>query len=243
VGIREQAKRIAAGATVALATSGLSSCNDNGAVDPLPPPLQCNTVGMGQSLDATGTLRSDTVEVTISNTLGHARWQVERIVDVTNGTLVSTRLPAPRSQESLGVVIRLATPTTQQASFTVEATLIGPADDTCTVRRTFDVLISTTGVQISMAGSDPLPLAARQRAEIVLAHHEGRVVELQARTPYHGEREFAWTVTHGELDSSTGESVRWTLPGAPGIYQAELVIDFGRDGFAFDVLLLEVVSA
>jgi len=243
VGIRDQAKRIAAGVSVAIATSGLSSCNDNGAVDPLPPPLQCNTIGMGQSLDATASRNADTVEVTISNTLGLARWQTARVIDVTGATLVSTRLPAPRSQESLGVVIRLASETTTQAAFTVEATLIGLTDETCAVRRTFNVIITPTGVQVSRADFDQLPLAARQRAEIVLAHHDGRVVELQARTPYRGQREFAWSVTHGELNTATGETVRWILPRSPGIYQAELVIDFGRDGFAFDVLLLEVVRA
>jgi hypothetical protein len=44
----------------------------------------------------------------------------------------------------------------------------------------------------------------------------------------------------GELDVSAGPNVRWTLPAEPGIYQAELVVDYGADGFAFDVLLLEL---
>jgi hypothetical protein len=241
MGIKDQAKRIAAGASVAIATSGLSNCNDNGAVDPAPPPLQCNTVNTGQTLTASATRSADTVDVTIRNSLGFANWRVDRVVAVSGATLVTTRLPAPGSSGPLGVVLRLDNASTTQASFTVEATLLGSAGDTCSVQRTFNVTISSGGVQVSLADADRLPLAARQRAEIVLANRQGNTVELQARTAYQGERQMSWSVTHGDLDVSTGSMVRWTLPRIPGIYQAELVIDFGGDGLAFDVLLLEVV--
>jgi len=53
MGIKDQAKRIAAGASVAIATSGLSNCNDNGAVDPAPPPLDYVRVSGGLFLDMT----------------------------------------------------------------------------------------------------------------------------------------------------------------------------------------------
>jgi hypothetical protein len=240
LGIRDQAKRIAAGAGVALATSGLSNCNDQGAVDPPPPPLQCNSVGMGQTLAATATRTADTLDVNVRNTLGSASWQVDRVTAVSGATLLATRLPAPRSNESLDITLRLESTTTTQASFTVDATLAGLSNETCTVQRTFIVTISPTGVLVSLADADRLPLAARQRAEIVLAQRDGHVVEMQAKTPWQGDRVTSWFVSDGSLDASSGSTVHWTLPATPGIYQAELVIDFGSDGLAFDMLLLEV---
>jgi hypothetical protein len=32
----------------------------------------------------------------------------------------------------------------------------------------------------------------------------------------------------------------WQLPGEPGLYQAELFVDHGQEGFALDTLTLEV---
>jgi hypothetical protein len=241
MGIRDQAKRIAAGASVAIATSGLSSCNDNGAVDPPPPPLQCNTVSMGETLRASATRNADSVTVSVRTTLGYEQWVVDRVTAVSGATISNIALPAARSRDALEVVLELATDSTTMAAFTVEATLYGLANETCAVKRTFFVTISQAGVQVTLSDVDPLPLAARQRAEIVLVHQDGRAVELQARTPFRGEREARWTVTDGELDASTGDSVRWTLPPAPGLYQAELVIDFGHDGMAIDMLMLEVL--
>ena len=37
-----------------------------------------------------------------------------------------------------------------------------------------------------------------------------------------------------------GDQVAWTLPEVPGIYQAEVVLDFGPDGVAFDAFAVEV---
>jgi hypothetical protein len=226
---------------VAIATSGLSNCNDNGAVDPAPPPLQCNTLNAGQTLTASATRSADSVDITIRNTHAFSTWRVDRVVVVSGATILSTRVPAPGSTEPLGIVLRLNSPTTAQVTFTLEATLLGPAADTCSVQRTFNATISPTGVQVSLADADRLPLAARQRAEIVLANQAENVVELHARTLYQGARDVSWSVTDGQLDTNAGPMVRWTLPRVPGIYQAELVIDFGDDGFAFDILLLEVV--
>jgi hypothetical protein len=52
----------------------------------------------------------------------------------------------------------------------------------------------------------------------------------------------SWEVTGGELDASTGAQVQWTLPTVPGIYQAEVLLDYGADGIAFDALMLEVTD-
>lgn len=241
MGIKDQAKRVAAGASVALATSGLSSCNDNGAVDPLPPPLQCNTVDMGQTLMATATRAGDTINVTVRNMTGFTDgWRVDRVTAGSGATIVSTRLPASQFNPPLELVLRLDSSTVTQASFTVDATIFGLQGESCSVRCTFNLTITPTGVQVSLADADRLPLAARQRAEIILARRNGHVVELHARTPWQGERTESWSVTHGELDASTGPIVHWTMPPAPGIYQVELVIDFSDAGLAFDMLLLEV---
>ena len=52
---------------VAMATLGLSTCSDGGAVDPAPPPLDCTTVGKGESLFATGTVSGQTLTIDITN--------------------------------------------------------------------------------------------------------------------------------------------------------------------------------
>jgi len=243
MGMGKQAKRIAAGASVALATSGLSNCRDGGGgvVDPPPPPLQCDLLDMGQSLAATATRAADTVRVDVRSTLGYETWQVNRVAAGSGATLLSARLPSAHTREHLEVTLRLDSDSTTTASFTIAATLYGLSDDTCSLERTFHLALSDGGVQVSLGAGDPLPLAARQRAAIMLAGRTGRVVELVADTQWPGERDVSWTVSDGSLDTSTGPAVRWTLPAAAGIYQAELVIDYGAAGLAIDTLLLEVV--
>jgi hypothetical protein len=241
MGIKDQAKRIAAGASVALATSGLSNCHDNGAVDPPPPPLQCNTVDTGQSLTANATLDADTVEVTVRNVLGYGNWRVDAVSDVSGATLLSVHLPE-NATDSLIVRLRIADENTTQIAFAVAATLTGYSGESCAVTRTFHITLSGDGVQVSLRDADTLPLPARQHAEIAFAWQEGRIVRLEAKTAYDGERLASWSVSHGVLDAERGSAVRWTLPAEPGIYQAELVLDFGADGLAFDTLLLEVVQ-
>jgi hypothetical protein len=240
MGIKDQAKRVAAGASVALATSGLSSCHDNGAVDPLPPPLQCSTVDTGQSLAATATLTGDTVDVRITNGVPSS-WRVDGVSNVSGGTLVSVQVPE-QGAGALTVRFDLGGAQSAEIAFTVTAAITGLSGEVCAVVRTFRVTVSDTGVQVSLRDADDLPLPARQHAEIVLAHREGRVVRLEASTPWEGIRGESWSVSHGSLDTNGGPTVTWTLPAEPGVYQAELVLDFGPDGLAFDTLLLEVVA-
>src|SRR3954471_2063654 len=74
---------------VAMATLGLSTCSDGGAVDPAPPPLDCTTVGKGQSLSATGTVSGQTLTVSITSS-AEAQWSgtpgVSNFNGVTSGT-------------------------------------------------------------------------------------------------------------------------------------------------------------
>ncbi len=244
MGMRRHAKRIAAGASVALATSGLSNCRDGGGggvVDPPPPPLQCNLLDMGQSLAATATRNADTVRVNVGSTLGYETWEVNRVAAGSGATLLGTRLPSSHTREHLEVTLRLDSDSTTTASFTIAATLYGPYEEACSLERTFELTFSDGGVQVSLRAAEPLPLAARQRAAIVLAGRAGNVVELVADSEWQGERDLSWAVNAGTLDRNDGPVVRWTLPPDAGIYQAELVVDYAAAGLAIDTLLLEVV--
>lgn len=50
----------------------------------------------------------------------------------------------------------------------------------------------------------------------------------------------AWTVSHGTIDTADADRARWRLPEEPGIYQVQLVVDYGDDGLGFDAMVLEV---
>ena len=240
MGLKDRVRKAAAGAAgVAVATTGLSNCTDNGAVDPVPPPIQCNTVNAGQSLDASATRSGDTVKVTLIQR-AQASWAVLRVANVTNATIAELILPPSNSTDPLKLSLKLDSPGTTTASFRVEARLYSSQGVTCDVARTFTLTINDGTIQIALVPADPLPLAARQKAEIVLGGGSGRTVELQARTHYWGVYTAHWAVTGGSLDRSDGPRVRWTLPVEPGIYQAELLLDYGADGLAMDVLPMEV---
>ena len=55
-----------------------------------------------------------------------------------------------------------------------------------------------------------------------------------------GSKTVAWTVNGGEMIAQAGGRVRWRLPDAKGFYQAQVVVDCGTSGIAFDSLNLEV---
>lgn len=245
MGMRKHTRRLAAGASVALATSGLSSCKDGGGVvvDPAPEPLQCGFASSGQTLTATAKKTGDVVDVTVVGTgfVGYmmpAGWQVDSVSNVVGATLGTVRLPRPKSMDTLQVSLTLPSGGTK-ASFTVNAKLFGWINDVCPVRRTFTVDVTTIGVQVHDA-EPALPLAARESARISMLARSGRVVELAAHTAFAGAHHAAWSVSGGELDAAAGSPVRWTLPEEPGIYQAELVVDYGDAGLAIDHLMLEV---
>lgn len=230
MGLRRRSKKLAAGTSVALATAGLSSCNDNGAVDPPPPPLECNTIDQGETLGATATASGRELRVTIRNT-SFARWTTAAITAVAGG---SARPVTPA--EPLLVVIDLADDTVTSGSFTLTGVLQGATP--CAVSRTFTFTIRPDGVVVALAGELPLP--ARQQARIGLVARDGHDVELEATTAFLGTRTITWSVTGGEMITQDGPRLRWRLPSEPGLYQAELVIDYGSRGFSFDTLALEV---
>src|SRR6266567_8329846 len=111
MGITDRVRKAAAGAaSVAVATTGLSNCSDNGAVDPAPPPIQCNTVNAGQSITGSATRSGDTVHVTLSQT-ANAFWEVLQVTNVTGATIAELSLPTTQDQR-LKLALLLVTPGT-----------------------------------------------------------------------------------------------------------------------------------
>lgn len=229
--IRRRSKTLAAGTTVALATAGLSSCNDNGAVDPPPPPLECNSVNAGQTLSATATVTGRSLRITIRKSSAGTRGYVA-LTSVVGGTAQPVALGDPLVAE-----ITLTDATVTSGSFLFNGGL-GVSGGVCNVIRTFRFTIESGTVTV--ASADDLPLPARQQARIGLVERSGAEVVLEATTPYTGAQTVSWSVSGGTMLSQAGPRLRWRLPTEPGLYQAELVIDYGDGGLSFDTLALEV---
>ena len=230
--IRRRRKTLVAGTSVALATAGLSSCIDGGAVDPPPPPLECNTVDNGESLTATAVLTGREMTVTIRNA-SSSTWASVAVTAVAGGTVRPVH-PA----EPLVFVIDLTDATVTRGSFNLSGTLEGFGGTRCGVARGFTFTIGSGGVVV--ASTLDLPLPARQQAHIGLVGREGDEVLLEATTPFTGRQAVSWSVTGGTVLAQDGNRLRWRLPTEPGLYQAELVIDYGPQGLSFDTLALEV---
>src|SRR5688572_16438934 len=231
--IRRKTKSLAAGASVALATAGLSHCNDNGAVDPPPPPLSCNTVDEGEALIVSAVLEGTALRVTMGNS-SPSVWRTVEVTDVRGGVLAAPVVPAT----PVVFAITLSSPDVTSGGFTVRGTVSGFDGTTCTVTRTFIFTIS--GTNVTIAGMAELPLAARQQARVALISREGVEVELEATTPFPGPQTISWAVSGGTIMAQKGARMRWRLPTEAGFYQVELVIDYGPRGLSFDTLGLEV---
>jgi hypothetical protein len=235
MGVKETAKQVAtAGAGVALAAAGCH-CGPNGAVDPPPAPLVCSDVGEGGTLSANGSLQGTTLLVTIANDdLGN--WRAAEIVDLHGVSLVSLE---GLDRSHLDIKLQLTSEATRSGSFTVRGQLAS-GDTVCAVHRTFTF---TIGARVVIAALDArsMPLASRHPAEIALLRRDGLEVELEARTGFTGPFRSTWFVSAGELLVQTGHRARWRLPDERGLYQAQLVLDYGSPGMAFDALSLEVV--
>lgn len=241
-------RKAAAGAAgVALATVGLSSCKNGnggglGAVDPAPPPLQCNSVNTGQTLQATVSTKTDSVVVEIRNFTPSATWRGVRITSVSGAAIGRITTPADGSRDPFIAAFPFAGAASLSITFTFEGTLADDMGRSCAFKRNFIVTAVPGSATVAQVTLDALPLPARQRAEIVLAEQVGRHVVLLAQTPYRGEHTRSWAVSGGTLSDTASATVTWTLPDAPGIYAAELALDYGEDGLAFDTLVLEVLA-
>ena len=229
--IRETTKKV----IITVATAGLSTCNNNGAVDPAPPPLTCDAnTQAGGTMSATGSLSGSDLTITLSHS-SNASWQGTPQVDqVTGATLGGV---TQGTGGTLTVTLTLASPTTTSVSFRFNGTLQGYGSGTCAVTRTFQVTIS--GTNVTVAAIDRLPLGESQRLTIDLLRQHGGEVELAARGATMSAT-LEWSVTGGSLTALPAGGVRWALPREPGIYQIELAADHGRLGVSFDTLTLEV---
>jgi hypothetical protein len=241
MGLKDTAKKAAA--SLAVATTGLSSCKNGGgigAVDPPPPPfLNCPSVAAGQSLVPTATITGDAVNVTIRQLFDPLQsWVVSSVDGVTGATLSNLVLPAT-ARDSLRFRLTLP-PTGTTASVTVRATLTDFGQTTCSIARTFIVTRQGNAVTIARSAIEQLPLEARDRAEITVVGRDGNRIALAALTTWLGPRESSWEVTGGTLAPAHGDQVWWSLPDTPGVHQVELTMDYGSSGFAFDVLAIEV---
>lgn len=220
---------------VTMATAGLSTCIDNGAVDPAPPPLECNDVGDGQSLSASATLEGTTLTVRIASSADATWGESSDATDLVNLTLTGT--PTIESGEVV-LVFELAPADATTASFAFSSSLVGWDGGSCPVKRKFTVTIDGADIKVAIARPrGELPLARRDVAAILVAGREGREIDLE--TLAEGGR-VEWSVTGGELSERGPGKMRWRLPEAPGLYQAELVVDRGRAGLSIDTLTLEV---
>ena len=164
-----------------------------------------------------------------------SRWQISRVGDPVGATITGTTLPSTPADP----LVSRAAPRdagTTQVDFTLEGVLTGFRSETCNIKRTLHVSIGPGGVQVAETNLDSLPLSARHAAQIAVLSRAGRTLSLESRTRYRGPHRVTWEVTGGELDASTGAQVQWTLPSVPGIYQAEVLLDYGADGIAFDTL-------
>jgi hypothetical protein len=140
------------------------------------------------------------------------------------------------------VTLLLQSDTTSTGSFTVEGTLAGYSNQHCAVLRTFTFTVDGQNVVVSQRKGHSLPLVARERAWIVMVGGDQREVELEARTEYRDPHGVSWSVTGGSLVINPNQKARWLLPEEAGLYQVQVVVDYGQNGLAVDTMAFEVLG-
>lgn len=233
-------KKALVGGAVSLGTAGLSNCGSGGVVDPPPPPLTCTQLDFFRDLSASVSAGGDSFLVRIAY-VGRepATWRtLPGVTQLEGATLREVRRGNDPSRE---VIVELvpSSPLPPRISFVLEGALasVGTAG-TCLFQRGFTIFPAGP----SIADTRPaLPFDTQAVAAIVVTHREGREVGLQAEAQPAG-RTIVWTVTGGRFRTQ-GDGIVWTLPVEAGLYQAELLVDHGDDGFAFDTLTVEVHRA
>lgn len=233
--ISKLTEKILLGSTVTIATANCSGCQDNGAVDPPPPPLNCSDIGAGQTLVAHASLADSLVTVNITTGVS-ANWkETPEFVDLSGFTLKSVSMLQFWEVEA---ELKLDSLTVTSGEFTLRGALKGPTNS-CSVERRFTVTIDAGNVSISQRATS-LPLGNRSAARIELVGKSGFDVKLRAKRPAPDTNVY-WSVTGGSFESGGADEITWHLPRERGLYQAELLTDHGRDGLAVDTIVLEVL--
>lgn len=246
--IGRKAKKAAA-AGVALATGSLSSCGEEIAVDPPPPPLACSTVDQGQSLVAIAERvgLALTVRVRQSPTQDgqwFAQWKSVEVLEP-DGVTVANIVTSPDGvYGELLITLLLESDTASAASFKLSGVVFGYNGLECAVTRTFTITIDGQNVIVARreTQSHGLPLASREPAAIVVTKESDGRIELRAHTNYRGTHEARWSVTGGSITREVGDSASWQPPSEAGLYQVRLVVDYGPDGLAVDNATFEVTQ-
>lgn len=216
---------------LAVATAGLTTCDGVGAVDPAPEPMKCEEYDKGQGLTIGGALSADKLSLTVSS----YPWAAAPTVTAdTNLTIDSATLGG---DDVVQIEATLAAGMTT-ASFTMAGN-VTDGDVTCPVTRTFNVTV--TGTNVEVAEVFGVPLSPRRHASIEVLGRDGLEVELRASGAVRGTS-VTWTPTGGALRTGGDGRTRWTLPSEPGVYQVEMLVDRGDDGFSHDTLTLEVLG-
>jgi hypothetical protein len=245
--LKDLKQTIQVGTTIALATTGLTTCNNNGAVDPAPPPLSCTSTAVDRAEELNG---NGTVDANGDITITLTWWSPIDPPPSFQGDFrasAGTGLTVKSSTASVGatVVVALAQGSTS-GTFDISGTVRDHSGATCGIARTYTV--SRTGQGITVVRlSDPLPLFVRDPVTIGVLEHRGSEIELVAETTGRTRERIEWTVSGGALREVEAESGRvvWTLPSEPGFYQIELLVrygDDGRSGIAFNSLAVEVLA-
>lgn len=232
MGHKESAKKL----LLAVATAGLTTCDGIGAVDPAPPPLQCDDVSKGQDVSATGTWDGQVLTVTLqtTNDWGYG-WSDAPTVSAVSGLAINDVDASDLYSVQVEMTFDAGATTGQ---FEVKGKFAG-GDVTCDVTRVFTVTLNGNDVEIALR--DEIPLAPRRHASIEMLRRDGLDVELRVKGAAPEER-VAWTPTAGAVEVGPDGVARWRLPPEPGVYQVEMLIDAGDEGFTLDTLALEVMG-
>ncbi|WP_438009249.1 hypothetical protein WME89_11555 [Sorangium sp. So ce321] len=219
-----------------VATAGLTACEDDSHTNPPSPPLVCDDIAGGEELWATPEIPQEPPEGLDIELHTRNSWSGKPAVTAISGiTIITVHDPAYFS----GVVVNAALDVgATTAQFEVRGKVTDGAT-TCDVRRTFTVTVAEDQ-SVEITRNEELPLAPRRHATIEVLRRDGVEVELRAAGAA-GER-VAWTPTAGSVEEAPDGRARWRLPEEPGIYQVQMQIDRGDDGFTLDTLTLEVMG-
>lgn len=237
MGLRETGKKVAHTATLALATTGLSSCIGCGA-DPIPTPIVCSDYQAGIQLQPTVSWAADQLSITMPLPAYEANeWKDATVTDLGGATLVYANGAGTFASFTLQLP-----PGTTSGTFRFSGTMFAYGRADCAVSRvfTFQVVVPDAGnATVQISERTPLPLEARDQATIAVLEDEGDEVWVEARTTFAGPWSPRWDVSAGEILEVRGSRMRWRVPPGAGLHQVELVVDYGERGLSFDSLSLE----